>query len=105
MHLNLVEKSYGELDAYPLRRSSVLCKATGGGRWEPKQEPVLVGYRPPGGKAIYEIEMEREEAEERLRKLNPVIKDGEFQYRFPPKDIPQEETWMTHGGPYILSTF
>jgi hypothetical protein len=79
-----LERSYGELDTYPLRRSSVLCKATGGGRWEPKQIPVLDGYRQPipGGKAPYEIEMEREELLDRQRRENPVIKDGEFQYRF-----------------------
>ncbi len=48
-----LERSYGELDAYPLRRCSVLCKATGGGRWEPKPCIVLDGYRlpVPGGKA------------------------------------------------------
>ncbi|KAF9448844.1 FYVE-domain-containing protein [Macrolepiota fuliginosa MF-IS2] len=105
VNLDLVERSYGELDAYPLRRSSVLCKATGGGRWEPKHETVLVGYRPPGGKAPFEIEMEREEEEERLRRLNPIRGEGEFQYRFPPKDIPEEDDWTSRGGPYILSTF
>ncbi|XP_006454834.1 hypothetical protein AGABI2DRAFT_176255 [Agaricus bisporus var. bisporus H97] len=104
-NLDLVEKSYGELDAYPLRRSSVLCKATGGGRWEPKQEPIFFGYRPPGGKAPYEIEMEREEEERRIRKLNPVVKDGDFQYRFPPKEIPEEDDWSSRQGPYVLSTF
>ncbi|KAF9014901.1 FYVE zinc finger-domain-containing protein [Cyathus striatus] len=85
-----LERSYGELDAYPLKRSSVLCKATGGGRWEPKQSPILVGYRPPvpGAKAPYEIEMEREEQEERARKSNPVVRDGEFQYRFPREPEP-----------------
>ncbi|KAG7090675.1 hypothetical protein E1B28_009773 [Marasmius oreades] len=79
------ERSFGELDSYPLRRSSVLCKATGGGRWEPKQGPVFDGQRVPvpGGKAPYEIRMEKELEEERIRKANPVIKDGEFQYRFP----------------------
>ncbi|KAF5355838.1 hypothetical protein D9756_004313 [Leucocoprinus leucothites] len=88
-----------------VEKSSVLCKATGGGRWEPKQEPVLSGYRPPGGKAPFEIEMEREEEEARLRKLNPVVKDGDFQYRFPPKDIPEEDDWTTRGGPITISTF
>jgi hypothetical protein len=62
----------------------VLCKATGGGRWEPKQSPVLDGYRPPvvGGKAPYELEMEREEREERRRRQNPIITDGEIRYRY-----------------------
>jgi len=76
------EPSFGELDAYPLRRSSAVCKATGGGRWCPKQSPPQPGLRIPGGKAPFEIEMEREEEEARLRHLNPVIRDGEFRYRF-----------------------
>jgi hypothetical protein len=65
-----------ELEAYPLRRSSAICKLTGGGRWEPKQTPLHPGYRIPGGKAPFEEEMEREEREELLRKLNPVVRDG-----------------------------
>ena len=87
-----LEKSYGELDAYPLRLSSVLCKATGGGRWEPKESPVLDFYRVPvpGGKAPFEIEMERQEKLELLRRQNPVVKDGEFQYRFPREPEPVE---------------
>ncbi|KAF8955728.1 FYVE zinc finger-domain-containing protein [Flammula alnicola] len=98
-----LERSYGELDAYPLRRSSVLCKATGGGRWEPKQSPVLDGYRQPipGGKAPYEIEMEREEMLERQRKQNPVVKDGAFQYRFPR----EPEPIILSRSPFNLSTF
>lgn len=55
-----------------------MCKATGGGRWEPKQEPALVGYRPPvpGAKAAYELEIEEQEREERARKANPIVRDG-----------------------------
>ncbi|KAG5646912.1 hypothetical protein DXG03_001988 [Asterophora parasitica] len=85
-----LNKSYGELDAYPLRRSSILCKATGGGRWEPKQEPELIGYRPPvpGAKAQYELEIERLERDERKRLESPIVRDGEFQYRFPRKTCP-----------------
>jgi hypothetical protein len=49
--------------------------------------------------------MEREEEERRLRRLNPVVKDGEFQYRFPPKDIPEEDDYSLRTGPYIFSTF
>jgi hypothetical protein len=64
---------------------------------------VLVGYRVPvpGGKAPYEVEMEREEAAERIRRENPVVKDGEFQYRFPrdPEPTPPQST------PFQLSTF
>jgi len=97
------ERSYGELDAYPLRRSSVLCKATGGGRWEPKQSPVYAGYRPPipGGKALFEIEMENEEREERLRRENPVVKDGDFKYRF----SREPEPVVLSRSPYHLATF
>ena len=85
-----MERSYGELDAYPLRRSSVLCKATGGGRWEPKPSPVLDFYRVPipGGKAPFEIEMEREAKLEQLRRENPVVKHGEFQIRVPKEPEP-----------------
>ncbi|KAJ7271383.1 FYVE zinc finger-domain-containing protein, partial [Mycena haematopus] len=77
--------SYGELDAYPLRLPSRLCKAAGGGRWEPKPELPDPTVRVPfiGGKAPWELEMEREEEEERRRRRNPVIRDGDFQYRFP----------------------
>ncbi|TFK99621.1 FYVE zinc finger-domain-containing protein [Pterulicium gracile] len=83
LDLSKSERSYGELDAYPLKRSSALCKVTGGGRWHPKADPVPSGYRTPviGGKAPFEIQMELEEAEERERRSNPIIRDGEFQYR------------------------
>ncbi|KAJ7743874.1 FYVE zinc finger-domain-containing protein [Mycena metata] len=99
------ERSYGELDAYPLRRASLLCKATGGGRWEPKPEPVDPALRVPiiGGKAPYELEMEREEAEERRRRSNPVIKDGDFQYRFPAMCDP--EPIVLERPPIQFSTF
>lgn len=98
-----VEPSYGELDTYPLRRSSVLCKATGGGRWEPKQFPVLDGYRQPipGGKAPYEIQMEQDELLDRQRRENPVVKDGEFQYRF--AKVP--EPLVIPCSPRCMSTF
>jgi hypothetical protein len=99
-----LERSYGELDAYPLRRSSVLCKATGGGRWEPKQAPVLDFYRVPvpGGKAPFELEMEREEQLEKLRRLNPIVKDGEFQIRVPRE--PEQPDTLSRSL-YNLSTF
>ena len=70
------QPSFGELDAYPLRRSSIICKATGGGRWEPKNSPPRIGLRIPGCKAPYEVEMEMEEQEERRRRLNPIVRDG-----------------------------
>ena len=99
----LENKSYGELDAYPLRHSSVLCKATGGGRWEPKHEPQLAGYRPPipGAKAQYELELEAEEKEEKRRRANPVVQDREFRYRFG-TDGPQTILSRT---PSVRSTF
>jgi hypothetical protein len=34
--------------------------------------------------------MEREEKLEQLRRQNPVVKDGEFQYRFPKEPEPVE---------------
>ncbi|KAG6901577.1 hypothetical protein C0995_010306 [Termitomyces sp. Mi166 len=106
-HLTLptdLEPSYGELDAYPLRRSSVICKATGGGRWEPKQDPPIIGYRPPvpGAKAQFEIDMERAERAERRRRENPIIKDGDFQYRFFPR---QHDVLVLSRTPFSLSTF
>ncbi|KAG6850182.1 hypothetical protein H0H93_016862 [Arthromyces matolae] len=105
-HLTLppdLERSYGELDAYPLRRSSVICKATGGGRWEPKQDPPVIGYRLPipGAKAQYEIDMEEEDRAVRARRENPVIKDGEFQYRFFREHAPL----VLSCTPNCLSTF
>ncbi|KAJ7151684.1 FYVE zinc finger-domain-containing protein [Mycena filopes] len=99
------ERSYGELDAYPLRRASLLCKAAGGGRWEPKPAVEDPALRVPiiGGKAPYELEMEREEAEERRRRSNPVIKDGDFQYRFPAMCEP--EPVVLERPPIQFSTF
>ena len=74
------ELSLGELDSYPLRRASSICKATGGGRWEPKPIPEYVTKRVPGCKPAYELELEREEEERRLRRVNPVIEDGGTSY-------------------------
>lgn len=72
---HITDSDLGELAAYPLRYASAICKATGGGRWEPK--PVnLVGYRPHGAKLPYEIELEREEEEKRRLRENPIFKDG-----------------------------
>ena len=65
-----------DLDAYPLRIKSEVCKRNGGGRWTPKRLPVDVAARVAGRKAVYELEMEREEEEIRRERLNPVIKDG-----------------------------
>ena len=121
--LELSAPSFGELDAYPLRRSSIICKATGGGRWEPKNSPPRIGLRIPGCKAPYELEMEREDAEERRRRMNPIVRDGgrsstllrtwsreltissiciEFQYRFRQDRNPSANLCRS---PYRLSTF
>lgn len=120
--LELSQPSFGELDAYPLRRSSIICKATGGGRWEPKNSPPRIGFRIPGRKAPYELEMEREDAEERRRRMNPIVRDGGrslfpfrawscglilflpvvFQYRFRQDRNPQESICRS---PCRLSTF
>lgn len=89
-----------ELAAYPLCHASAICKAAGGGRWEPKHVVQWVGARPPGFKAQYEIDMEREEAEARRVKANPIIRDGDFQLRAPREFEPR-----SMGGPIKLSTF
>jgi hypothetical protein len=96
------ERSYGKLDAYPLRRPSSVCKATGGGRWEPKQMPVLVAYRQSttGGKAPHEILLEQEAEEESMKKENSIIRDGDFQYRFPKQSANE-----CGPGSFQLSTF
>lgn len=115
---HIADSDLGELAAYPLRHASAICKASGGGRWEPK--PVnLVGYRPHGTKLPYEIELEREEEEKRRERENPIIIDGgtfriicifmtkfllifytDFQLR-----VPKELGPRSLGGPITLSTF
>ncbi|KAI0369950.1 FYVE-domain-containing protein [Pilatotrama ljubarskyi] len=123
-HISDAELSLGELDAYPLKRASSICKATGGGRWEPKPIPEYVAKRVPGCKAAYELELEREAEERRRRRMNPVIKDGgecslwasgsvrvgvltcvgvcltDFQLR-----APREVEPRSPAGPITLSTF
>ncbi|KAH8799508.1 FYVE zinc finger-domain-containing protein [Flagelloscypha sp. PMI_526] len=87
------ERSYGALDAYPLRRRSLICKATGGGRWEPRtSDPPFADYRLAmgGGKTRFEVVLDKEEEEEegmrRRREEGGVVVDGEFRYRFVVKD-------------------
>ncbi|KAI0353149.1 hypothetical protein OH77DRAFT_1407401 [Trametes cingulata] len=99
-HIADAELSLGELDAYPLKRASSICKATGGGRWAPKPVPEYVAKRVPGCKAAYELELEREAEERRRRRMNPVIKDGDFQLR-----VPREVEPRSPAGPITLSTF
>ncbi|KAJ3717935.1 hypothetical protein C8R42DRAFT_697635 [Lentinula raphanica] len=69
----------GELSTYPLCRPSLLCKAAGGGRWVPKQVEAKEETRASTlgiGKALWEVEWEREIRKERRRRENPVIRDG-----------------------------
>ncbi|VDC04465.1 unnamed protein product [Peniophora sp. CBMAI 1063] len=74
----------GALAAYPLWQPSLLCKATGGGRWVPSPDPIDPALRSvPGGKAPYELALEAEEAAERNRWDSPIIRDGEFMMRKP----------------------
>ncbi|KAI0297511.1 FYVE zinc finger-domain-containing protein [Multifurca ochricompacta] len=73
-----------DLRSYPLRIRSDICKATGGGRWMPKPSPIPdYMKRVPGRKAPYEVALEEEEAAARRARANPVIRDGDFQYRPP----------------------
>jgi len=73
-----------DLRNYPLRIRSDICKATGGGRWTPKPSPIPDYMKcVPGRKAPYEIAVEEEEAAVRRALSNPVIRDGDFQYRPP----------------------
>ncbi|KAJ7048980.1 FYVE zinc finger-domain-containing protein [Mycena amicta] len=99
------EQSYGELDAYPLRRASLLCKATGGGRWSPQVQMPDPTVRLPiiGGRAPYELDMEREEQEERRRRSNPVVKHGDFQYRI--ASFCEPEPPVLQRVPLPLATF
>ncbi|EMD41411.1 hypothetical protein CERSUDRAFT_79056 [Gelatoporia subvermispora B] len=99
-HVQEPELSLGELDAYPLRRASVLCKASGGGRWEPKQAVLTMNHRFPDGKTLYEVELEREEQEARARRANPILINGDFRIR-----VPRELEPRSPGGPPPLSTF
>jgi len=99
-HVPESELSLGELDAYPLRRASVLCKRSGGGRWEPKQTIITMNHRFPDGKTLYEVELEREEEAARARRSNPILINGDFQIR-----VPRELEPRSPGGPPPLSTF
>ncbi|KAI0286433.1 FYVE zinc finger-domain-containing protein [Russula brevipes] len=73
-----------DLRSYPLRIRSDICKATGGGRWTPKPSPIPdYMKRVPGRKAPYEIALEEEEAAARRARANPIVRDGDFQYRPP----------------------
>ncbi|KZT08935.1 uncharacterized protein LAESUDRAFT_723230 [Laetiporus sulphureus 93-53] len=95
-----VSADFSELLAYPLRHPSAICKANGGGRWEPKQAINLIGPQIPGEKAPHEIELEREEEERRRWKANPVIIDGDFKLR-----VPREPAPRSPGGPIQFATF
>ncbi|KAI0932862.1 hypothetical protein AcV5_004035 [Taiwanofungus camphoratus] len=100
VHVADSEPSFGELESYPLARASTICKASGGGRWKPEPCKNFVGYRIPGSKAAYEIELEREEEEYRRRRTNPIIRDGDIQTR-----APRELEPRSPAGPIRFSTF
>lgn len=70
------KKEWGSLEDYPLREPSAICRAKGGGRWEPVPQPMWDGYRPPYGKAAYEIAMEQEEEMQRVKNANPITRNG-----------------------------
>jgi hypothetical protein len=55
----------------------------------PKPSPIPdYMKRVPGRKAPYEIALEEEEAAARRARANPVIRDGDFQYRPPRPNQP-----------------
>ncbi|EPQ61181.1 hypothetical protein GLOTRDRAFT_135717 [Gloeophyllum trabeum ATCC 11539] len=92
--------SYGELDAYPLRNSSAVCKATGGGRWTPRQVTIPINSRLNGCRLEYERELAREERERNPPRANPLLRDGDFQLRVPCRFEPRSPQ-----GPPLLPTF
>ena len=50
--------------------------------------------------------MEREELLDRQRRENPVVKDGDFQYRFFANRVPEQPLSMARSPRYhFLSTF
>ncbi|KAJ4464078.1 hypothetical protein C8J55DRAFT_442737, partial [Lentinula edodes] len=65
----------GELSTYPLCRPSLLCKASGGGRWAPK--PIEDKEETP----LWEVEWEWKVMKEKKRRENPIVRDGGFCYR------------------------
>ncbi|EIM90250.1 uncharacterized protein STEHIDRAFT_129098 [Stereum hirsutum FP-91666 SS1] len=72
-----------ELDIYPLRLKSEVCKCTGGGRCTPKKYPVDAATRLPP----------------KTFRENPVVKDGDFQI-----PITRDLQPGTPCGPCILFT-
>ncbi|THH32617.1 hypothetical protein EUX98_g1586 [Antrodiella citrinella] len=97
---HVTDSDLGELETYPLRHASVICKATGGGRWEPKPVVRYIVHHVPGTKAPYELDLEREEEEHRIWRANPILRDGDFQLR-----VPRPLEPCSPGGPIQLSTF
>ncbi|OBZ79970.1 Early endosome antigen 1 [Grifola frondosa] len=94
---------YARAPPHSLRTLTPACTLptkNGGGRWEPKPITTWVGHRVPGCKAPYELELEREEEENRIRRANPVIVNGDFQLR-----APRELEPHSIGGPFQFSTF
>ncbi|KAJ3933565.1 MAG: hypothetical protein NXY57DRAFT_891808 [Lentinula lateritia] len=75
IHADTSPLPLGELSKYPLCLPSLLCKASGGGRWVPK--PIEAKEETP----LWEVNWERKIMKEKKRKENPVIRDGGFCYR------------------------
>jgi hypothetical protein len=63
-----------DLQKYPLRIHSDICKATGSGWWTPKPSPIPdYMKRIPGHKAPYKIALEEEEETVWNAHANPVV--------------------------------
>ncbi|KAI0739342.1 FYVE zinc finger-domain-containing protein [Irpex lacteus] len=92
----------GGLELYPLRHASAICKANGGGRWQPKPRVEVVGVRIPGVMAAYEREIKHMEEEETTKhRPNPIVKHGDFQLRITKVVEPRGNV----DGPFADATF
>ncbi|TFK47930.1 hypothetical protein OE88DRAFT_1738061 [Heliocybe sulcata] len=91
------EKSYGELDSYPLRNASAVCKATGGGRWTPRQV-MIPNSRLHGSDLL--VDADDESHSNPRSKKNPVLRHGDFHIRVPVAFEPRSPQ-----GPPLLPTF
>lgn len=90
------EVSFGEMDAYPLVQPSIMCKATGGGRWEPKPD-AWDAFKGSDNEESVDEEPIEEDTEEWGGDGTDVgeqggtwIVDGPFQYR-----LNQSSSWRS----------
>ncbi|KAF8213815.1 FYVE zinc finger-domain-containing protein [Mycena galopus ATCC 62051] len=98
------ERSYGELDAYPLRRASLLCKASAAAAGSPSPRPPTPPSASPSSAAKPRTSSRwSAKRPRRSGRSNPVIRDGDFQYRFPAMCDP--EPIILERPPLQLSTF